>query len=102
MKVVLPTINDIAEPLLKEFYKRKNKNTHISDLYDPLAEHFGLDEYARNEKATTTSEPHWNNNVRWSKEVLKNKELVESDKRGEWRITKKGCEHVERKINKKY
>lgn len=91
---VLPDVNDIAIPLLKEFFKNKGKAIHISEMYKPLADYFDLSDDDRTRKAATTSEPQWNNNVRWGKEILKNKGFVESTRHGYWEITKNGCKHI--------
>lgn len=91
---ILPSSNEIADPLIKRLYDI-GEEIHISDLYEPLADDFGLTQDQRNAKAKTTSEAQWNNNVRWAKEKLKNKDLVKSSKRGYWGMTDKGKKYVE-------
>ena len=94
-RTILPTAKEIEEPLLKKLYKAGEEGMRPSELYEPLAREFNLTDEQRYSKAKTSSEPQWNNNVRWSKEALKNKGFVESPKYGIWALTELGREYVE-------
>lgn len=87
---MIPSYQDIMQPLLKELADRKEHTS--TDLYRILADRFGLTEEERTQLMNTGRQPLFNNRVGWAQTYLKKAGLLEAPKRGSYRITKRGLE----------
>lgn len=88
--MVIPPYQDIMLPLLKELADQKEHTS--TDLYQTLADRFGLTEDERTQLINTGRQPLFNNRVGWAQTYLKKAGLLASPKRGCYRITKRGLE----------
>jgi restriction system protein len=90
-------------PLLK--YAGDKNEHHIRDAIEQLAKEFGLKEEERKEVVPSGQQLTFDNRVSWAKTYLKKAGLVESTRRGYFRITERGVSVLEDrpdKINMKY
>lgn len=85
---MIPPYQDIMLPLLKEL---EDQSEHTStELNRILATRFELTEDERTQLMNTGRQPLFNNRVGWAQTYLKKAGLLETLKRGSYRITKRG------------
>lgn len=100
---MIPDYQSIMLPLLK--YAGDKNEHHIRDAIDQLTNEFGLKEEERKEFVPSGQQLTFDNRVSWAKTYLKKAGLVESTRRGYFRITERGVSVLEDrpdKINMKY
>ncbi|WP_242042786.1 restriction endonuclease [Anabaena sp. FACHB-709] len=79
-------------PLLK--FTTDQKEHSLQETIDALADHFQLTEDERKELLPSGRQPTFNNRVGWARTYLKKAGLVESTKRGYFRITDRGIDTI--------
>lgn len=85
---MIPDYQTIMLPLLKVM---NDKNTHkLRNLIDVLQSHFHLTEAEKNELLPSGYQPVFDNRVGWAKFYLEKANLLKTEKRGHYRITKLG------------
>lgn len=100
---MIPDYQSIMLPLLK--YAGDKNEHHIRDAIDQLTNEFGLTEEESKEFVPSGQQLTFDNRVSWAKTYLKKAGLVESTRRGYFRITERGVSVLEDrpdKINMKY
>ncbi len=85
----LPTSKEIEPDLLGLFGKQKEWRT--KDFVDELADRYSLTHQQLQEKLPS-GQPRFYHRCNWAKQDMKEAGLVESPKRGYWRITKRGLD----------
>lgn len=85
---MIPNYQKIMLPLLK--YAEDGREHHIRDAIDQLAREFKLSEEERRVLLTSGQQAVFDNRVRWAKTYLKKAGLLETTKRGYFKITEKG------------
>ncbi|BAY34585.1 mrr restriction system protein [Nostoc carneum NIES-2107] len=88
----IPDYQAIMLPLLK--YTTDQKEHSLQETIDALADHFQLTEDERKELLPSGRQPTFNNRVGWARTYLKKAGLVESTKRGYFRITDRGINTI--------
>lgn len=100
---MIPDYQSIMLPLLK--YAGDKNEHHIRDAIEQLANEFDLTEEESKEVVPSGQQLTFDNRVSWAKTYLKKAGLVESLRRGYFRITERGVNVLEDrpdKINMKY
>ena len=100
---MIPDYQSIMLPLLK--YAGDKNEHHIRDAIEQLANEFDLTEEESKELVPSGQQLTFDNRVSWAKTYLKKAGLVESPRRGYFRITERGVNVLEDrpdKINMKY
>lgn len=100
---MIPDYQSIMHPLLK--YVGDEQEHHIRDAIEQLADEFNLSEKERRELLPSGQQAIFDNRVGWARTYLKKAGLIESTKRGYFRITEKGIKVLKDqpvKINVKY
>ena len=82
---MIPDYQNIMLPLLK--YAGDKKEHHIRDAIEKIANKFNLTEEERKELLQSGQQTIFDNRVGWAKAHLKKASLLESTKRGYFRIT---------------
>lgn len=98
----IPDYQEMMLPLLK--IAASGEETWIQSCFDVLAEHFDLTEEER-ERSRASGETIFSNRVRWAKTYMTQAGLLESTRRGHFKITKVGSETLAKNpplINNKY
>lgn len=101
--MVIPDYQSIMLPLLK--YAGDKNEHHIRDAIEQLANEFDLTEEESKEFVPSGQQLTFDNRVSWAKTYLKKAGLLESTRRGYFRITERGVSVLEDrpdKINMKY
>lgn len=101
---MLPKYNQIQEPLLAEIKRRggsakpSEKDMNGLDIYDVLADYFGLTTqdlakkvYEKDSKARSK----WKNMVRWARNDLCKQGLLDCSQRGVWTLSDEGNQRVD-------
>ncbi|ABA24803.1 restriction endonuclease (plasmid) [Trichormus variabilis ATCC 29413] len=88
----IPDYQAIMLPLLK--FTTDQKEHSLQETIDALADNFQLTEDERKELLPSGRQPTFNNRVGWARTYLKKAGLVESTKRGYFRITDKGIDTI--------
>ncbi|BAB78216.1 restriction endonuclease (plasmid) [Anabaena sp. FACHB-709] len=88
----IPDYQAIMLPLLK--FTTDQKEHSLQETIDALADHFQLTEDERKELLPSGRQPTFNNRVGWARTYLKKAGLVESTKRGYFRITDRGIDTI--------
>ena len=91
----IPTRKDIAMPLLHLIYDMGGQ-VKPSEVYEKLADYFGLNEKERNEMQPSGLSKKFENRVQWTRFFLCNQGLLDGSSRGIWKLTEKG----KRELNK--
>lgn len=86
---ILPTAVEI-EPKLHELLYNAKGNVSSQETYEKLAQVFNLSEDDCKPLVRSGSEPQWNNNVRWARRYLSDKNYLVSVENGVWRLTDEG------------
>ena len=100
---MIPDYQSVMLPLLK--YAGDKNEHHIRDAIEQLANEFDLTEEESKEFVPSGQQLTFDNRVSWAKTYLKKAGLVESTRRGYFRITERGVNVLEDrpdKINMKY
>lgn len=82
-------------PLLEELADGREHTS--ADLYQVLANRFGLTEEERTQLMNNGRQPLFHNRVGWSVTYLKKAGLLQAPKRGSYRITNRGQEVLNQK-----
>ncbi|MDX9755670.1 MAG: winged helix-turn-helix domain-containing protein [bacterium] len=88
-----PEYKDMEEPFVCYIYLNGGKNHEIRpcDIYDPLADFFGLTMRDRNmPRPDGYSGTIWKNRVQWLRQRLVNHGYLDGSKKGIWRLTDRG------------
>ncbi|HEV2561115.1 MAG TPA: winged helix-turn-helix domain-containing protein [Rhizomicrobium sp.] len=88
-KVGLPETGSVAIWLHHFLYLRA-KPVEPKEMYDQLADHFGLDTRQRHAMRHTTSEPAWHNRVQTAREHLRKLGYLDGSQFGLWSLTPDG------------
>jgi len=88
VKKMIPDYQNIMLPLLK--YAGDKQEHHIRDAIEQLANEFNLSEKERRELLPSGQQAIFDNRVGWARTYLKKAGLLESTKRGYFRITERG------------
>jgi len=99
----IPKYEEIMLPLLE--LSSDNKEHHVQEAYNRLAEKFGLTEEEREELLPSGTQSLFENRVGWARAYLVKAGLLESKKRGYFNITKRGIDVIKenlREINSEY
>lgn len=94
---MIPDYQSIMLPLLK--YMGDKKEHHIRDATEQLADEFNLIEDERKELLQSGKQTIFDNRVGWAKTYLKKAGLLESTRRGYFKITKRGLKVLEDRPN---
>ena len=100
---MIPDFQSIMLPLLK--YAGDKKEHHIRDAIEVLANEFNLSEEERKELLLSGQQAIFDNRVGWAKTYLKKAGLLESTRRGYFKITDRGLkvlDDIPKDINVKY
>lgn len=85
---MIPDYQKIMLPLLK--YAEDSQEHHIRDAIEQLADEFKLSEEERRELLPSGQQAVFDNRVGWARTYLKKAGLLESTKRGYFKITERG------------
>jgi len=94
---MIPDYQNIMLSLLK--YMGDKKEHHIRDATEQLADEFNLAEDERKELLQSGQQTIFDNRVGWAKTYLKKAGLLESTRRGYFKITKRGLKVLEDRPN---
>lgn len=89
----LPMRNEIHQPIL--ILLSDGKERRLSDIVSKLAEHFSLTDKELNERVPSGHKRFYHR-CSFAMQDLKAEDLVESPRRGYWKITKRGNDHQNR------
>jgi restriction system protein len=84
----IPDFQSLMLPLLK--YIEDGKEHELQDTIDALAQQFGLTQEERREVLPSGRQPIIDNRVGWARTYMKKAGLVETTRRGYFRITERG------------
>jgi restriction system protein len=94
----IPTYEEMMQPLLQML---KDKNEHkLSEITEKIGTAFNLTENERKELLPSGSEPVVGNRVRWARLYLEKAGLLESTRKGFYKITDKGLAVLQEKPKK--
>lgn len=88
----IPDYQAIMLPLLK--FTTDQKEHSLRETIEALVDHFQLTEEERKELLPSGRQPTFDNRVGWARTYLKKAGLVESTKRGYFRITDRGIDTI--------
>jgi len=88
--MTIPDYQQIMLPLLKFAGDKKEHTTH--DVTEHLSKYFNLTEKEKSELLPSGEQTIVSNRVSWARTYLKKSGLLESTRRGYFRITKRGLE----------
>lgn len=94
----IPDFQSTMRPLL-EFLK-DGKERSNSEIYDALEQHFHLTEDERRKLLPSGKQRVFINRVAWSKSHLKQARLLESPRRGVYKITPRGLDFLRKALGK--
>lgn len=86
--MAIPDFQSIMLPFLK--YLSDGKEHHMSDTHDALAKEFGLTEKELKELLPSGQDYVFKNRVGWARTYMKKAGLIETSKRGYYKITERG------------
>jgi restriction system protein len=87
-KSMIPTYDDIMLPLLITL--ADGKEHAFRDLIEHIAKHFKLNDQSRNKRIPNGQQARFDNHAGWAKTYLKKARLIESPRRGQCKITRRG------------
>lgn len=90
MEMSIPNYQSIMLPLLKLLADKQEHSLH--DSIENLAQIFKLSTEERKELLPSGQQPVFNNRVGWSRTYMKKAGLIETTRRGFFKITKRGLE----------
>lgn len=91
--MAVPTYEDLMLPLLKCL--KDVDEAHLSDCLDPIANEMGLSHQDREELLPTGKHTRFGNRVYWAKLYLSKAGLIESTRRGYFRLSSEGVLFLE-------
>ena len=89
---MIPNVKDCQEPLLH--FLSDGKTHSWQECSDAIANHFHLTQEERNTLQPNGKDTKIHFNVGWAKHHLRMAGMVETVKRGHYRITEKGMMHI--------
>ena len=95
---MIPKYDEIMLPLLKML--SNDKEYHIKECIDSLAQQFQLTEDEKRELLPSGKQPIFDNRVGWARMYLLKAGLIESPRRGYIKITERGKKVLEENLNK--
>jgi len=95
---MIPKYDEIMLPLLKML--SNDKEYHIKECIDSLAQQFQLTEDEKRELLSSGKQPIFDNRVGWARMYLLKAGLIESPRRGYIKITERGKKVLEENLNK--
>ena len=96
---MFPKYAEVEEPLLIEIDRRggkvrpaRDRDQFNKNIYESLADYFALSEEERNAQIDNKGkkESEWQNRVRWARNRLREKKLIDPSEWGVWAITNEG------------
>src|SRR3990170_4455432 len=90
--MAIPDFQSIMLPFLKIAGDRQER--HMREAVEILAEHFNLSEEERKEVLPSGQQSIFDNRVSWVRTYLKKAGLLESSKRGVFKITQRGIDFL--------
>ena len=88
MKMSIPDFQSIMLPLLQ--FAADGKEHSMSEAREAMAEHFDLSEEETRELLASGKQPIFTNRVSWAKVYLGKTKLLDSPRRGVFKINEKG------------
>lgn len=88
--MAIPTYKDCMLPFLSRL--KDGRDWHIREVGDVLADHFNLSPSERAELLPSGQTPIFVNRVGWARTYLKKAALIESPRRGVFKITQRGLD----------
>ena len=101
--MAIPDYQTLMLPLLK--LAGDNQSHQVHDAVARLAQEFDLTDKERQERIPSGRVSRFHNNVTWARTYMKKAGLLEDPKRGQFRITERGCNVLAEKpdsINRKF
>ena len=101
--MTIPDYQTVMLPLLS--LAADGEEHRLRDAIEELADHFNLTEVERKELLPSGSQATFDNRVGWARTYMKKAGLLESPRRGYFRITDQGLQALEQKpemINVKF
>lgn len=89
----IPTRKDIVIPLLHLIHDMGGQ-VKPNDIYEKLADYFGLNEKERNEMQPSGLSKKFDNRVQWTRLFLCQQGFIDRSTRGVWKLTEKGRKEV--------
>ena len=96
--MAIPTYDTLMLPLLKHLADGDTKST--SETFEALANEFNLTDEEQKELLPSGQQPLFSNRIAWAKAYLKKAGLIESPKRGFYKITPLGEQALKQKPEK--
>lgn len=96
--MAIPDFQSIMLPFLK--YLSDGKEHHMFDTHDALAKEFGLTEKELKELLPSGQDYVFKNRVGWARTYMKKAGLIETSKRGYYKITERGKKVLAEKPSK--
>jgi len=91
----LPKNADVERELLR-FLRLRQRPVEPLEVYEALADKFKLTQQQMSIKRNDTHESLWHNRVQAAREHLARPGFMHRQPYGQWSLTKKGCEYVDR------
>ncbi|MEI3804063.1 DUF3883 domain-containing protein [Agrobacterium sp. CCNWLW32] len=82
----LPSQGEVEQALLS-LLQARNQPLRPADVYEALAEEFGLSEELRQRTMENSARNHWENRVQWARNELVKAKVIASRPRGLWALT---------------
>lgn len=93
--MAIPDFQSLMLPLLRHLEDGRERSNH--ETLEALAEEFGLTDQEREELLPSGRQPLFTNRVAWAKVHLKAARLIESPRRGVYKIAARGLEILRQK-----
>jgi restriction system protein len=93
--MAIPDYQSLMLPLLK--YLEDGKEHHVREAIEALAQQFSLSPEERRQILPSGQQFTFDNRVGWARTYMKKADLIESTKRGYFKITKRGLKVLEEK-----
>lgn len=94
----IPNFEDFMLPFLKIL--ENGNEYHISELYEKLADYFGLSEEERKELLPSGKREIYKSRINWARLYMLRAGLIERLERGVYRITDRGLEVLKKNLKK--
>ncbi len=88
--MAIPDYQSVMLPLLR--LAADGQEHSAREAVEKLADHFGLSEDERKELLPSGAQARFDNRVGWARSYMKKAELLESPRRGYFRITRRGMQ----------
>lgn len=90
--MAIPDYQTFLKPLLE--LTRDRQEHSLKEAYEHLAAHFGLSEEAKAELLPSGRQERYKNRIGWARTYLTKASLLETTRRGHFRITERGLEEL--------